>query len=135
MKQRKEINIAAAIITDPDGRILLVRKRGTPFFMQPGGKIEPGESSETALIRELKEELLIAVPANKLIYIGRFEDVAPNEPGHVVVADMFMVDLRISSVKAAAEIEEVLWFTSSGEEKLLAPLTENQIIPLLRSQI
>jgi len=34
------IRIAAAVLIGPDGRTLLVRKRGTEAFMQPGGKIE-----------------------------------------------------------------------------------------------
>ena len=51
------IRIAAAIILDSDGRVLLVRKRGSAFFMQPGGKHEPGESDLDALRRELREEL------------------------------------------------------------------------------
>ncbi|EPM86442.1 NUDIX hydrolase, partial [Pseudomonas syringae pv. actinidiae ICMP 18804] len=38
----KVINIAAALLIGADGRTLLVRKRGTQAFMQPGGKIEPG---------------------------------------------------------------------------------------------
>ena len=45
------------MITDGQGRCLLVRKRGTEYFMQPGGKPEIGEASEAALIRELEEEL------------------------------------------------------------------------------
>ncbi len=32
------IRIAAALITRADGRVLLVRKRGTALFLQPGGK-------------------------------------------------------------------------------------------------
>ena len=46
------IIIAAAIITDSQGRCLLVRKRGTEYFMQPGGKPEIGETPHAALIRE-----------------------------------------------------------------------------------
>ena len=38
------ISVVAALIRDEDGRVLLVRKRGTAAFMQPGGKRDPGES-------------------------------------------------------------------------------------------
>ena len=51
------ISVVAALIRDEDGRVLLVRKRGTAVFMQPGGKRDPGESDIAALARELVEEL------------------------------------------------------------------------------
>ena len=47
------INVVAALIRDPAGRVLLVRKRGTVAFMQPGGKRAVGESDVAALSREI----------------------------------------------------------------------------------
>ncbi len=49
------ISVVAALIRDERGRVLLVRKRGTAAFMQPGGKRYPGESNIAALARELVE--------------------------------------------------------------------------------
>jgi 8-oxo-dGTP pyrophosphatase MutT (NUDIX family) len=37
------IKVVAALISDDAGRVLLVRKRGTTAFMQPGGKRDAGE--------------------------------------------------------------------------------------------
>ena len=51
------IRVAAALIVDDGGRLLLVRKSGTSVFMQPGGKYEPGETGAQTLARELHEEL------------------------------------------------------------------------------
>jgi len=51
------IRIVAALIRDEAGRVLLVRKRGTTAFMQPGGKRDPGEDDMAALAREIAEEL------------------------------------------------------------------------------
>lgn len=75
----KMIIIAAAIITDSQGRCLLVRKRGTEYFMQPGGKPEIGETPHAALIRELEEELNFSVSPEELVQVGRFTDAAANE--------------------------------------------------------
>ena len=53
--------VSAVALIDRDGRVLLAqRPEGKPMaglWEFPGGKIEPGETPETALIRELDEEL------------------------------------------------------------------------------
>ena len=55
------ILVAAVALIDPDGRVLLAQrpegKSLAGLWEFPGGKVEPGESPETALIRELHEEL------------------------------------------------------------------------------
>jgi len=55
------IRIVAALVQDEYGRVLLVRKRGTQAFMQPGGKLRDSESDLVALERELTEELMCSV--------------------------------------------------------------------------
>jgi 8-oxo-dGTP diphosphatase len=53
--------VAAAALVDGDGRVLVQRRpEGKPMaglWEFPGGKVEPGETPEAALIRELHEEL------------------------------------------------------------------------------
>ena len=56
---------AAAIITRP-GRVLLHRMEGDAFWALPGGGIEPGESASEALVREMREELGVAVAPGAL---------------------------------------------------------------------
>lgn len=57
--------VAACALVDADGRVLLARRpQGRPLaglWEFPGGKVEPGETPEAALIRELAEELAIGV--------------------------------------------------------------------------
>ena len=85
------IRIAAALLVDNRGRTLLVRKRGTRLFMQPGGKIEPDERAATALARELEEELGLAQNPAEFRYLARFAAPAANEPGIAVEAELFLL--------------------------------------------
>ena len=57
----KIVLVSAVALIDSDGRVLLAQrpegKSMAGLWEFPGGKVEPGESPEAALIRELKEEL------------------------------------------------------------------------------
>lgn len=57
----KQVHVVAGVIRDVRGRILLARRTEgrdlAGLWEFPGGKVEPGESPEDALVRELREEL------------------------------------------------------------------------------
>lgn len=57
----KVVLVSAVALIDPDGRVLLAQrpegKSMAGLWEFPGGKVEPGETPEAALIRELHEEL------------------------------------------------------------------------------
>jgi 8-oxo-dGTP diphosphatase len=64
-KARRLVLVAACALVDADGRVLIARrpvgKEMAGLWEFPGGKVEPGERPEDALIRELAEELAICV--------------------------------------------------------------------------
>ncbi|WP_073524351.1 NUDIX hydrolase [Pseudomonas fluorescens] len=131
----KEIRIAAALLIRPDGQTLLVRKRGTQAFMQPGGKIDAGEKPTEALARELHEELNLHIDPSEAVYLGEFSAPAANEPGFIVQAELFQVHIDVP-VAPAAEIEEVCWIDPMGDGGLhLAPLTRDLILPFYRNSL
>ncbi|NVN44708.1 NUDIX domain-containing protein [Asaia siamensis] len=124
------IHIAAALLHDGAGHLLLVRKQGTAAFMQPGGKIEPGETPCAALLRELDEELGLQASAEACRFLKRIEAPAVNEPGHTVRADLFALRWT-GAIKVAAEIAEARWVTPDDALSLsLAPLTRDCVLPL-----
>lgn len=128
------IRIAAALILREDGHVLLVRKRGSAFLMQPGGKIEAEETARAALIRELGEELALTVTTEELTEFGLFSAKAANEPGAIVEAQIFLL-VRDVLPRPAAEIEEALWIDPASVEGLtLAALTRDEILPAYRQR-
>lgn len=74
--------VVAAVI-EREGRVLIAQRRADgrhPLKWEfPGGKVEPGESAEQAVVRELKEELGIEarVASEIMRYEYRYEDRAP----------------------------------------------------------
>ncbi len=132
---KREILIAAAILLNEKRQMLVVRKRGTTQFMQPGGKIDPGETPEQALHRELAEEIGLTLPENAARYEGVFREEAANEPGADVVAHAFTARLH-AEVTPQAEIEEVRWLDLDRTPGVtIARLTETQMLPLARAAL
>jgi 8-oxo-dGTP pyrophosphatase MutT (NUDIX family) len=126
------IRIAAAVIVGADGRILLVRKRGTRAFMLAGGKIDAGETALEALRREIDEELGCGV-AGDARPLGRFSAPAAFEPGQIVEAELFAVALD-GEIRLAAEIEEVAWHDPADlESRPLAALARTHALPLAQA--
>lgn len=117
---RPSIDIVTAVIRDADGRMLVVRKRGTAIFMKPGGKREPGEDDLSALARELDEEIGCRLVDATLL--GAFEAPAANEPGFTVRAATYLARVE-GSIAAQAEIEELAWIDPAAPgDIVLAPL-------------
>jgi len=128
------IHIVAALVQDEARRVLLVRKKGTRAFMQPGGKLQRAESHLAALEREIGEELRCALRPGSPVFLGTFTAPAANESGCLVEAALYHVELA-GPITAAAEIDEVLWLDPSLSEHIeLAPLTRQSVLPLVTGQ-
>ena len=122
-----------AVIHDGEGRLLLVRKKGSHWFMQPGGKIGVGETPKDALKRELQEELERACKLDDLRYVAKFTAPAANEPGSIVKADVFVLEASFPA-RPDSEIAEARWVTPTEAAALpLAELTRENILPIMEA--
>lgn len=67
---KRVVLVAAVALVDADGRVLIAQrpadKAMSGLWEFPGGKVDPGETPESALIRELREELAIDTVASCL---------------------------------------------------------------------
>ena len=76
--QESRIRCVSAIVTDGDGRLLLVKRGHAPEagrWSLPGGRVNPGESDPQALVREVREETGLCVEPGRLV--GAVERPAP----------------------------------------------------------
>lgn len=67
-----------AVVHDDRGRLLLVRRRNEPGrgrWSLPGGRVEPGEDDEQAVVREVAEETGLTVTVGR--HVGSVERAAP----------------------------------------------------------
>ncbi|SFW92567.1 NUDIX hydrolase [Amycolatopsis australiensis] len=122
---RATIRCVGGIVFDPQGRLLLIRRAHDPGSGQwslPGGRVEPGESDEAAVVRELREETGLDVIPGTLVGTvtrGRFEihDYACAATGGVLTAGDDATEARwsdaadLSALEAAGELVDLLYVT------------------------
>lgn len=123
------IRTVAAVIANDKGEVLLVRKRSSTVFIQPGGKTEPNEEPLATLARELDEELGVRLVPSSALHLGEFEAMAVNEPGRRVRAQAYACAIE-GAPTAQAEIEELVWVMPGGPHPVpVAPLSAIHILP------
>ena len=94
-----------------NGRILSTRSKGKDVYYIPGGKRERGESDTEALLREVQEELSVALVPESIRYLETFQAPAHGQPlGTEVQMTCYTGQYR-GDIRAASEIAEVVWLT------------------------
>lgn len=107
---RKNYIDKLAFIEIRDRKILQTRSYGKDKWYTPGGKREGKETDEEALIREVKEELLVDIIPETIEYYGTFEAQAHGKPEGVLVRDMCYRAKYNGDLAPGGEIEEIDWF-------------------------
>lgn len=132
------VPVVAAALIDDQGRVLMQRRRhGSAhggLWEFPGGKIEPGESPESALLREIDEELAIALDPQSLAPLTFASDPAlPSAPRapHVI---LLYTCRRWHGEPEARAGEEIAWFAPEALADLAMPPLDYPLAEAVRAQ-
>jgi 8-oxo-dGTP diphosphatase len=127
--------VVAAALVDLEGRVLLQQrpegKSLAGLWEFPGGKVEPGETPEAALIRELEEELAIAVP-HACLAPAAFAS-APLGSRHLLL--LLYITRKWSGVPRAIEATALRWVRPLDMHALPMPPADRPLIGLLDALI
>lgn len=127
--------VVAVALVDADGRILLQQrppgKNLAGLWEFPGGKIEPGETPEAALIRELAEELGISV-STACLAPATFAS-APLGDRHLVL--LLFVCRKWEGTPRAIEASALTWVRPVQMHALPMPPADRPLIGLIEALV
>lgn len=124
--------VAACALVDTDGRVLLTRrpegKKMAGLWEFPGGKLNPGETPEAALIRELKEEIGIDVAAACLAPLA----FASHAYEHFHLLMPLYLCRRWKGTPKPRENQALAWVRPQRLADYEMPPADKPLVPLLR---
>jgi len=124
--------VAACVLLDGEGRLLIAKRpSGRPLaglWEFPGGKVEPGESPEHALVRELAEELGIAIGPKDLTPLTFASHAYPDF--HLLMP--LYLCRRWHGTMRAREGQELLWVRPQELASYAMPPADEPLKSVLR---
>ncbi len=115
-----------------NGQVLSTRSHGKDRYYFPGGKREAGETDQQTLLREIEEELTVALDPASLAYAGTFEAPAHGHAAGVLVRMTCYYARYTGTLQPAAEIAEMVWLTYRHRPQVSA--VDQLIFDWLRAQ-
>jgi 8-oxo-dGTP pyrophosphatase MutT (NUDIX family) len=96
-------------------RVLFARSKKEPvLFYCVGGKLEPGETDEQALVRETYEEVGVELKASTIRHIKTFYGPAPD--GRPMRMACYDAEYQ-GEIAPSSEVEEIAWFTGADKHR------------------
>jgi ADP-ribose pyrophosphatase YjhB (NUDIX family) len=109
------------VVKDPEGRLLLIRRGHEPgagLWSLPGGRIEPGETDQQAVAREMLEETGLRVECRHLLGTAEL----PGLDGAVIDVSDYLAVVTGGELAAADDAAAARWVTAAEMASL--PLTD-----------
>jgi 8-oxo-dGTP diphosphatase len=109
---RRRVPCVGAVIHDADGRLLLVRRGHEPaagLWSIPGGRIEPGESEQAAVVREVEEETGLAVRCQALL--GRVQ--RPGQGETIFDISDYRAEVTGGELRPADDATDARWVSAA----------------------
>ena len=109
-----------AVIHDESGRMLMILRGHEPgmgLWSIPGGRIEPGETHEQALAREVREETNLRVECRRLLGTAEL----PGVDGAVIDVSDYLAVVTGGELAAGDDAADARWVTAADMDGL--PLT------------
>jgi 8-oxo-dGTP pyrophosphatase MutT (NUDIX family) len=107
----------AAVALIRDRRLLMVTARARDVHYMPGGKIDPGETSAEAAVREAREEIGVKLDPADVMPLFTVTTQAHGEPeGRQVEMQVFAATTP-DAPRASSEIDALHWVTSADAHR------------------
>ena len=116
-------------------KLLVEKDIDKEFYISPGGKLEQGETSKQALVRELMEEFKIEVKESDLEEFGHFDAPASGQENRTVHMDVFIINRYIGKIVKGHKVEKLRWLNSKIPRNMkVGSIFEHDVIPKLLKQ-
>jgi 8-oxo-dGTP pyrophosphatase MutT (NUDIX family) len=128
--------ISQMLLRDPEGRVLLCRLTYKQDWDLPGGVVEVGESPRVAVVREVEEELGLAIEAGELLLTDWLPPWGGWDDAICLVFDGGVHDTSVLDevVKQEREIRDVRFCTPEEVRELAADFTARRVEAALRGE-
>jgi 8-oxo-dGTP diphosphatase len=124
-----EIRVVAAVISR-EGKYLITQRRATAVLAGlwefPGGRVEPGETDDEALRRELKERLGV-----EIVVKGRIAHRRHGYHGYSVDLNLYQAELAPSAEPQKLRVADFRWVGSDEFDKYPFPAADEATTDLL----
>jgi 8-oxo-dGTP diphosphatase len=127
---------AAVLLSDSQGRVLLVEPTYKPYWEIPGGSVDADESPHCAAVRELKEELGLSVQVGRLLVTDWVPPRPERTEGLMLVFDGGVVTAQQTAQiqLPGEELRSWSWSTEQEAAERLSELLARRIQGALRAR-